>query len=197
MKRTLLFVICICFARLCLALTVAEALRLRHDDLYLGAKDAKVTVVEYASVSCPYCALYKTTVFPSIKKEYIDTGKILYIVRDHPVNRPGVMGTMLAYCSGDYFLYQKTLMESQSMWAYRTNYVEMLSNIAKLGGMTDEQIKACFADTSLHDRIIQSNMEAARLLGIHAIPTLFIGGKKYIGALSYAEIKGAIDKALQ
>ncbi len=174
-------------------------LTLQDDDFFLGDKSAKVTIIEYSSTSCPHCADYHKKGFELIKKTYIETNKILYILRDIPTNHPGLLGAMLAHCSGrdEYFNYIATLMDSQMLWAYRKDYKESLTNIAKLGGFTDEKIKACFNDKGLENKLFKRAMIASQKLNILATPVFFINGKKYEGGLSYAEMSKIIESLLK
>jgi protein-disulfide isomerase len=174
-------------------------LKLHPEDHFMGAKNAKVIIIEYSSVSCPHCAEYKKHTFAQLKADYIDTNKILYIYRDFPINKQGVMGAMLAHCAGpdEYLKYRDILIESQPVWAYRSNYMEVLTSIAKLGGFSDEKIKACFSNVLLQDKIMGKSMDAAVALNIHAAPTFFINGHKHYGVLSYQKMKHIIDSYLQ
>jgi protein-disulfide isomerase len=174
-------------------------LKLQADDHFLGNKNAKVIIIEYSSVSCPHCAEFKKHTFPQLKAEYIDTNKILYIFRDFPINRQGLMGAMLSHCAGGedgYLKYRDILTESQPLWAYRSNYMEVLTSIAKLGGFTDDAIAACFNNTTLQDSILSKSMNAATDLQIHAAPTFFINGHKHYGVLPYQKVKNIIDSYL-
>ncbi len=177
---------------------ILKILSPQSDDFLLGDKNSKVTIVEYSSVSCPHCAEFKKNTFPKIKSEYIDKNKILYIYRDFPINKQGLMGAMLAHCAGDaeYFKYRDILMESQPLWAYRSNYMDVLNNIAKLGGFSDKKIEACFNDAILQDKILRRAMTASTSLAVHVAPTFFINGKKYDGLLNYDAIKKIIDNNL-
>jgi protein-disulfide isomerase len=175
----------------------SKLLTLQEDDHYLGNKDAKVVVIEYSSTSCPHCAEYHRHTFGTLKRDYIDNGKILYIYRDLPTNYPGLLGAMLAHCSGDeYFNYISTLMDSQALWAYRKDYKESLINIAKLGGFNDEKIKGCFEDKKLEDMLFKRAMSASQKLNITVTPVFIINGKKYDGALTYPQMSKILDGLL-
>lgn len=173
-------------------------LTLRPDDMFVGNPQSKVVLIEYSSTSCPHCADYHKTVYPELEKGYIENDKILYIYRDFPTNHPGLLGAQLAHCSGkaEYFNYIGTLMDSQPMWAYNHNYRTSLTNIAKLGGFTDDKIKACFNNKGLEETILKRAMNDSKELGIDATPTFFLNGKKYTGRVSFAEFKKVIDEAL-
>lgn len=174
-------------------------LTLRPDDMFVGNPQSKVVLIEYSSTSCPHCADYHKTVYPELEKNYIDNGKILYVYRDFPTNHPGLLGAQLAHCSGkgEYFNYISTLMDSQPMWAYNHNYRTSLTNIAKLGGFTDDKIKSCFNNKTLEESILKRAMNDSKELGIDATPTFFLNGKKYTGRVSFAEFKKVIDEALR
>lgn len=172
-----------------------QELKLQSDDYYLGNKNAPVTFIEYSSLSCPHCGEFHKTTYNQIKKLYIDTGKVLYIYRPMPSNQPALLASMLLYCvdSSKYFDYLDTLMNSQSMWAYHTNYRDSLINIAKLGGMNDRDVNACFQNKMQEDTLLKKAMTAASNLQIEHTPTFFINGNKMAGNIKFEEIKKTID----
>lgn len=174
-------------------------LTLQEDDFFLGNKAAKVVVIEYSSTSCPHCADYHKKTFDLIKRTYIDTNRILYILRDVPTNHPGLLGAMLAHCAGrdEYFNYISTLMDSQMLWAYRKDYKESLTNIAKLGGFTDEKIKTCFNNKELENYLFKRAMIASQKLDIQVTPVFFVNGKKYEGALTYPQLSKILEDLLK
>jgi protein-disulfide isomerase len=177
----------------------SSLLALKDDDHFLGNPKAKVTIIEYSSMSCPHCAEFHKKTFASLKQNYINTNKILYIHRGIPTNHPSLLGSMLAACVGKdaYFDYVSTLMDSQMLWAYRKDYKESLINIAKLGGLTDEEIKACFNNKTIENSLFEQSMTASQKLNFYVTPVFFINGKKYEGALSYPEISKIIDDLLK
>lgn len=173
-------------------------LKLQAEDHYLGNKNAPITFIEYSSLSCPHCGEFHKTSYNQIKQQYIDTGKVLYIYRPMPSNQPALLASLLLYCvePNKYFDYLSTLMNSQSMWAFHTNYRESLVNIAKLGGMSDQEVNACFQNRPQEEALLKKAMSAASSLQIAHTPTFFINGNKVAGNIKFDEIKKVIDEEL-
>jgi len=167
-------------------------------DIVLGADDASVVMVEYSSLSCPHCAHFQKDIFPEIKENYIDTGKVLFIHRDFPLDEPALRGAMLAHCAGNdrYYTFIKVLFDKQDSWAYQKNYLEILSNIAKLGGISSEKFDACMQDKALEHAIVEGKFTAANIMDITSTPSFFINGAKYSGANNYPTFSKIIDDAL-
>lgn len=177
---------------------IKAILQLQQDDQSLGSKNSKVVLIEYSSAACPHCADFHKDVFPKLKAEYIDTGKMLYILRDLPTNQPSLFAAKLSHCAGkgEYFNYVKALMDSQSIWAFHNNYKDSLMNVGKLGGLSEEAINKCFNDSKMEEFLLRRGIEASRVFNIEYTPTFIINGKKKEGALTYDEFKKAIDAEL-
>ncbi|CCB67367.1 DsbA family protein [Hyphomicrobium sp. MC1] len=166
------------------------------DELSLGSADAKVTVVEYASMTCPHCAHFTNEVFEPFKKKYIDTGKVRYIFRDFPLDNLAAAVSMLARCAGkDKALpLIETFYEKQSDWAFTGGSpVPKLFDIAKQAGFTQESFDKCLTDQKLLDAITAERSRASETFGVNATPTFFINGKK----LQEAPTMEAFDKVLE
>lgn len=176
----------------------AAALAKTTWDRQLGNADAKVKLVEYASLSCPHCAHFHTTIMPEIKKNYIDTGKATLVYRDFPLNETALRGAMIARCAPEtrYFTFVAALYKQQPDWAFDQKFLEKLQRIARLGSMSDDTFKKCLADTALEKQIIEQKQKAMQVLGVMSTPTLFINGQQLKGAHDYADTAAAIDAAL-
>ncbi|HEY4193006.1 MAG TPA: thioredoxin domain-containing protein, partial [Mesorhizobium sp.] len=110
----------------------------------LGKDDAKVTVVEYASMTCPHCAHFAETTFPEMKTKYIDTGKVRYILREFPFEPRAEAGFMLARCAGDnYFPMVDVLFKQQQNWVAVDNVKDALLQLSKLAGFTQDSFDKC------------------------------------------------------
>jgi protein-disulfide isomerase len=154
-------------------------------DLTLGPPDAKVTVVEYASMTCSHCAHFAKDVWPDFKKKYIDTGKIHFVFREFPLDNLAAAASMLARCAGGdkTFPLIEVLFEKQSEWAFvEGNPVPKLFEIAKQAGFTQESFDKCLTDQKLLDNITDGRKRASEVFGVSATPTFFINGKKLDGA---------------
>ena len=163
----------------------------------MGKDDAKVTIVEYASMTCPHCAHFNETTFPDLKKNYIDTGKVRYILREFPFDPRAEAGFMLARCAGDnYFPMVDVLFKQQEQWAAGNNTKDALLQISRLAGFTQESFNACLTDQKLLDQVRAVQKRGADEFKVDSTPTFFINGKTYKGAMSIAEMSAIIDPLL-
>lgn len=150
-------------------------------EISLGPTDAKVTVVEYGSMTCGHCAHFTNNVFPDFKKKYIDSGKVRYIFREFPLDNLASAASMLARCAGgDKTLpLIETFYAKQADWAFvQGNPVPKLFDIAKQAGFTQESFDKCLTDQKLLDQITAARTRASDTFGVSATPTFFINGKR-------------------
>ncbi|MBX3575970.1 MAG: DsbA family protein [Rhizobiaceae bacterium] len=162
----------------------------------IGKDDAPVTIVEYASMTCPHCANFHKNTLPEIKKNYIDTGKARLIFREFPFPQDSrsEAGFMLARCSDDrYFAMVDVLFQQQQTWAGVENAREVLLQLSKLAGFSQESFEACLTDQKLLEDIRAVRDRGAKEFGIESTPTFFINGGKYRGALTVAQMSAIID----
>lgn len=174
-------------------------------DIVLGNKSAPVTVIEYASLSCPHCATFHSEAMPKLKSEYIEAGKVQFIHRDFPLNQPALVGSMIAICkamdnkedqASQYYDFLKALFRTQDAWAFAPNFAEKLESIAKLDGMSSDRFKSCVNDAKLQESILATRLEASKLLNIQSTPTFIINGQLLNGYTGWDDIKKVIDKKL-
>ena len=151
-------------------------------DIVLGSEKAPVTIIEYASMTCPHCAHFSNTTFPELQKRYIDTGKVRFIFREFPLDALAAAGFMLARCAGnDKFMpIVETLFAKQPEWMVQKP-VEPLKAIAKQFGYTEESFNQCLANQKILDDIQVVRDRAADKLGVNSTPTFFVNGKKLTG----------------
>ena len=169
-------------------------------DFSLGSPDAPVKIVEYASFTCPHCADFHEQVYGALKRDYIDTGKVHFTLREVYFNRFDLWAGMMARCGGDlkYFGVTDILFSTQREWAGTDDPLVADDNIRKIGlgaGMTNEQLDICMKDSAAAEAMIarfETNMAADQVEGT---PTIFINGVKYQN-MSYAKLKPLIDAAL-
>ena len=166
----------------------------------MGAADAPVTLVEYAMFTCPHCASFHATVFPRIKENYIDTGRVRLVYREVYFNRPSLWAAMIARCApGErYFGIVDVLFERQKEWASAADEQEMIGKLFSIGrqaGLTDEQMNACLQDRALAEGLVAEYQAKATADGIEATPTFLIDGEKQPNA-SYEELSAKLDAAL-
>jgi protein-disulfide isomerase len=160
------------------------ALQITKEDRVLGNPDAPITIVEYASLTCPHCAHFASNVLPEIKKEWIDTGKVKLVLRDFPLDEPALRAAMITRCAppGRYYAFADTFFASQDKWVATKDYLEALARLAKLGGMGKDEFDACIKNTTLENRIVEQRLIASKELDVNSTPTFFINGSKFSGA---------------
>ncbi|OSQ39453.1 DsbA family protein [Thalassospira mesophila] len=165
------------------ALTAQGAQATEYKEHVMGAEDAPVTIVEYASFTCPHCARFANDVFPGIKKDLIDTGKVKWIYRDYPLDGVAVRASAVAQCSGDdrYFGVLELLFKSQLTWARSQDPIEGIKQVARFAGMDGDAVDKCLADEELINGIVGSRLEAEQKYNVNATPTFLIDGKTYSG----------------
>ncbi len=169
-------------------------------DMVIGPADAKVTIVEYASMTCGHCAAFHKSVFPELKKKYIEPGKVRFIMREFPLDNLAAAAAMLARCTGPDKSYAlvETLFATQADWAYvQGNPVPKLFEIAKQAGFTQESFEKCLTDQKLLDQVNAQRAKAADQFGISATPSFFINGKKLQGGPTLAAFEEMIDPLLK
>ncbi|SEN41943.1 DsbA family protein [Bradyrhizobium sp. OK095] len=170
-------------------------------DMVLGPKDAAVTITEFASMTCPHCAAFNEQVFPKIKSEYIDTGKVRYIFREFPLDIKAAAGSMLSRCiakddAAKYFAVTDMLFRQQNDWVMK-NTTETLTRIGKQAGLTQQQVEACLKDQALLDKIAADQKYASDILKVDSTPTFFINGEKIKGETSFEEFAKKINPLLK
>lgn len=165
-------------------------------DMVLGADEgAKVTIVEYASATCPHCAEFHKNAWKKLKAEYVDTGKIRYIFREFPLNDAALAAFMLARAApkDSYFPMIDVLFQTLETWAQ--NPAEGLLNIAKQAGFT----QAKFDETLINEALAKGIMEirdGGVKFGVKGTPTFFLNGEIFAGEPTYEAFKAAIDPLL-
>ncbi len=166
-------------------------------DKVQGPVDAPVSVVEYASMSCPHCAHFDETTFDDFKLKYIDSGKVRYVFREFPLNAPAVAVAMLARCApaDKFFDVVHTFFRTQDKWLYVDNVKAGILDVAKQFGFTEQSFDACIKNQALFEAV-NAVQERGSGFGVKATPTFFINGKKYEGALSLEELDKAIEPLL-
>ncbi len=180
------------------AIAAAELLKPNKlPEMVMGSDKAPVTVIEYASMTCPHCAHFQETTFPELKKRYIDTGKVRYIFREFPLDSLAAAAFMLARCTGEtdstkYFAMVDTLFRQQGTWAVAKPLPPLLA-IAKQAGFTQETFDACLANQKVLDGIESTRQRAVEAFKVQSTPTFFINGTAYAGALTIEEMAKLID----
>ncbi len=159
-----------------------------------GDEKASVTVIEYLSMTCPHCRNFHTTMWPEIKKQYVDTGKVRFIFREFPFDPRSTAAFMLARCVGEDKWYPTVdlLFRQQETWATAQDGRQALQSTMAITGMGQKDFEACLTDQALLDKV-SAVAAKAKELGVDSTPTFFINGKKYAGALAVAEFAKIVD----
>jgi protein-disulfide isomerase len=169
------------------------------DDMSLGNPKARVTVVEYASASCPHCARFNNEVFPAFKAKYIDSGKVHYVFREFltPPAEVAAASFLVARCAGKdkYFSVLDTIFRGQAEMYKSGDVKGALMKAAGGAGMTEAAFEACLQDQAAADALEARVERYAKQDGIAVTPTFVINGKKIEGAASLAELDKAIAAA--
>lgn len=169
-------------------------------EMTLGNPDADVTVIEYASFTCPHCRSFHETVFKDLKANYIDNGQIHFVYREVYFDRFGLWAAMLARCAGEerYFALADLIYQTQSDWTAGGDPADIADNLRKLGltaGMSKEEIDVCLQDGDKARALVAVYQENAKADDVNSTPTFIIDGKKY-GNMNYADFAAILDERL-
>jgi protein-disulfide isomerase len=164
-------------------------LRVTPNDRILGNPGAPITIIEYASMTCPHCAHFADDVLPAIKKKWIDAGKVRLVLRDFPLDDEAVHASMIARCAPpkQFYAFIDTFFADQAQWVEVPDYQAELTRLAELGGMSKDQVDKCLNDKTLENQVLASRVAAANQLGVDATPTFFINGTKFSGEATVAK----------
>ncbi|MBL9054460.1 MAG: DsbA family protein [Tabrizicola sp.] len=169
-------------------------------DFSIGSPDAPVKMVEYASFTCPHCAHFHETVWAELKKNYIDTGKVHFTLREVYFDRVGLWAAMVARCGGEmrYYGIHDMLFAKQAEWLASQDPVQIVDALKAIGlsaGIEAGALDACLNDQAMAEALVkqfETNMEAD---GVEGTPTLFINGAKHSN-MTYEELAALIDAEL-
>src|SRR5215471_8267382 len=163
-----------------------------------GSADAPVTIVEYASMTCPHCSHFHETTYPELKKKYIDTGKVRFIFREFPLDPLAAAASMLARCAGKdkYFPLIDAFFTQQKDWVVQKPLQPMFA-IAKQAGFTQQSFDQCLANQQLEQGLVGERTRATQKFNVNSTPTFFINGKVFRGALTPEELDKQIAPYLK
>jgi protein-disulfide isomerase len=169
-------------------------------EITLGSPKAPVTIVEYASMSCPHCAAFGQNVFPMIRSKYIDAGKVRYVFREFPLDLAAAAASMLARCiagndAEKYFEAIDQIFKQQDQLLGRPK--ETLEAIGQKAGMSQPAVENCVTDQALLNKISADQKFAGETLKVDATPTFFINGERLKGNMSFEEIDKKIKSLLK
>jgi protein-disulfide isomerase len=183
-----------------LPISAATVLEVTEDDFVVGDKNAPVTIIEYASLSCSHCASFHNNTLDDLIKEYVDTGKARIVFRDFPFNYPALLGSMVLRCIPEdvRYDYMNALFQLQPKWVVRENAksTQELYKIMQSGGMTKEEFETCTNNVELENTILQALIAAQNEFNIQSTPSFLINGNLVEGNKSIKEFRQIIDKIL-
>lgn len=170
------------------------------ENLVTGNPDSAVTLLEYASYTCPHCANFHRDVYSRIKPEYIDTGLIRFEFAEVYFDRYGLWASMLARCAGPdrYFGISGILFEKQAEWAAGespSQVVENLKTIGRSAGLEDAAMDVCLKDQAMAEAMVAHFEEGMTRDQVEGTPTFFINGVKHSN-MSYEDMKALLDAEL-
>ena len=168
-------------------------------DMSIGGADAPITIIEFASMTCPHCAHFHAETLPALARDYLDTGKARLIFRDFPLDGLALAAAQVARCAGEsrYFAFIDVLFREQQTWATATDPVAALGRIARLGGLSAERFTACLDDDELTRGILEQRAAALSEYDIQATPSFIINGEKLVGPLSADNLDAVLQPLLR
>lgn len=167
-------------------------------DTWLGPETAKVTIIEYASLTCSHCAQFHTATYPEMKRRWIDTGQARFALREFPLDPLATAGFMLARADGGARYYPVTdlLFDTQKSWAFTDKPLDALRQIMRQAGFSQEKFDATLRDQKLYDAVNAVKNRAADKFKVESTPTFFVNGQKTAGAISIDELDKIIRPIL-
>jgi protein-disulfide isomerase len=181
-----------------------QTVELKPTDMVHGSANAPVTMVEYASMTCPHCAAFQKDVIPQLNKDYVDTGKVKVVFREYPLDGAARMASAVARClSGDqYFSFIDLLFKNQMNWIKdfdgngtlnKEDVLEGLTQMGRVAGLSADKVKAC-ADDPKNLALVDANwMEGQTKFNVNSTPTFIINGTSHAGEIPYADLKKILD----
>ena len=175
----------------------AQGVEVGEDERILGSPDAPVTIIEYASLTCPHCAKFHSETLPELKKKWIEPGRARLVYRDFPLDGLALRAAALAECLDDahYFAFLDTLYRSQQIWARSQDPLGALAQTARLAGLDQKTFDACISDTAVLDRILKKQVAGKETFQVQSTPTFIVNGRKVEGAHGLAQFEKVLEEA--
>jgi protein-disulfide isomerase len=180
------------------AVLPADLLAISDTDRILGDRDAPVTVVEFSSLTCPHCGAFHRDTLPALRAQYIDTGKVRYVIRHFPLDGVALQAAALADCmpADRYFPFIETLYTNQENWVRGQDPMHGAIQLARLSGMSEAEVGACLSNEANLNAVISSRLRAETELQVTSTPTFFINGERMKGAQPIEDMAAVIDPLL-
>jgi protein-disulfide isomerase len=175
--------------------SVGEAAKVRADDFVIGSMSAPVTVIEYASLTCPHCRNFHENILPALKSAYMDSGKVRLVYRDFPLDGLALRASMLARCSGRerFFGFLDILFKRQAQWAGSPDPLAALAQVAALGGLNADDFKACLKNSKIETQVLAQRQEAEKAFAVNSTPSFIVNGRKVSVGATVADFKAILD----
>lgn len=176
----------------------AAGISVREGDRILGEADAPVTIVEYASLTCPHCATFHVGILPRIREEWINDGQARLVYRHFPLDSAALGAAVVAEQMADdraFFAFLGALFENQAQWARASDPLREVVRMAGIAGLDEEAALNAAEDQETIDRILHAFIEARDDFEVSATPTLFVNGKKLVGVSDYESFAGELERA--
>lgn len=176
----------------------AGILQVLPNDHVEGDPKAPITMIEYASFTCPHCAHFASNDLPAVKAKWIDTGKVKLVYRDFPLDETAAKVAQIANCAPKerYFGVIDMIFRTQGNWALASDPIAELSKSLRIAGMGENDIKTCLANPAGADAVVAS-YRSGEQVGVNSTPTLFINGEQFKGARTVDELGAAFSKLLK
>ncbi len=173
----------------------ADEVPLYDDDRIVGSPDAPITIIEYASLTCPHCASFHANTYPELKKQWIDTGRAKLVFRHFPLDGLGLRAAAVSNClEGDrHFGFIEILMKSMQQWARAADPTKALAQISALAGINQEQFEKCFNDEAEMDKILARRTEANTEFNVNSTPSFLVNGRLVTGALDFTAFNRLLE----
>ena len=178
---------------------VEKALTLKAHDIGLGDPNAPIKLIEYASSGCGACAAFHIQVMPQIKSDWVDTGKVYYVLRDYPLDTVAYGASAIARClpREGFYTFMDVLFRNQPEWHKQDGAIDALATLARRAGLSRAQVESCLKDEKIVAQIRDSREEASKVLAVASTPTMFVNGEKVEGAAAYADFEAKFKAALE
>lgn len=166
-------------------------------EMSFGRPDAPVTIVEYASLTCPHCRNFHLKTYPQFKREYVDSGKVRYILREFPIGKTSGAATIALRCAppDKYMTLFGKFIEQQPSWVSQEVRLDPIFKVAQQVGMTRQQFDACRENQAMIDGL-KWVKDRGRKLGVIGTPNFFVDGKLVKKELSIEDIRAMVDPLL-
>lgn len=166
------------------------------DEHVLGDAEAPITIIEYASLTCPHCASFHRETLPQLKDEWIEPGKARLVYRHYPLDRVALRAAVITECLDDqrFFGFVDVLFQHQQRWARAEEPTEALGKLGRLAGMSEERMRACAEDEAAARRILERQVEARESVDVTSTPTFLVDGEKLVGAQPYETFETLLER---